>query len=116
LCGIRKTQGKLSFFKNFVNLYHYNQKLLRILIIAASNQLPGPATGQSMNNEFEDDEAILSEERPPVLKKDWRFYTGMTALILSIVMPVFAFVVPLVGLSVAQSAVIVGLLVLGVRK
>jgi hypothetical protein len=37
LCGIRKTQEKLSFFKNFVNLYQYNQKLLRILIIAASN-------------------------------------------------------------------------------
>ncbi|MGH9961413.1 MAG: hypothetical protein ACREBC_30510 [Pyrinomonadaceae bacterium] len=53
------------------------------------------------------------ERPPPVLKKDWRFFTGMAALILSLVMPVFVAFVPLLGLSVAQSAVIAGLLIVG---
>ncbi len=49
----------------------------------------------------------------PVLKRDWRFYAGMTALILSLIMPLFAFLVPLLGLPVAESAVIVGVLIAG---
>lgn len=52
-------------------------------------------------------------ERPPVLKKDWRFYIGMAALILSLVMPLFVVFVPLLGLPVVQSAVIAGLLIAG---
>jgi len=50
---------------------------------------------------------------PPVLNRDWRFYAGMTALILSLIMPLFAFLVPLLGLPVAESAVIVGVLIAG---
>lgn len=53
------------------------------------------------------------ERPPPVLKKDWRFCTGMAALILSLVMPLFVVFVPLLGLPVAQSALIAGLLIVG---
>jgi hypothetical protein len=37
----------------------------------------------------------------------------MAALVLSLVMPLFAFLVPLFGLSLAQSAAVVGLLIAG---
>ncbi|MCI0666407.1 MAG: transporter suffix domain-containing protein [Acidobacteria bacterium] len=66
-----------------------------------------------MIDQPDNDKAIGSERKPPVLRKDWRFYTGIAALILSIIMPVFALLVPLLGLSLAKSAVIVGILVAG---
>lgn len=56
---------------------------------------------------------ILAEHTPPGLVRDWRFYTGMAALIVSLVMPAFAFLVPLLELPAAQSVVIVGLLIAG---
>ncbi len=55
----------------------------------------------------------LPEQTLSVLNRDWRFYTGMAALVLSLVMPLFAFLVPLLGLSLAQSAAVVGLLIAG---
>lgn len=60
------------------------------------------------------DKIIPSEKKPPTLKKDWQFYTGMAALILSFMMPLFALLVPLFGLSVAQSAFLMGFLIAGV--
>jgi hypothetical protein len=51
--------------------------------------------------------------KPPVLRKDWRFFIGAGLMILALVMPVFALLVPSLGLSVAQSAVVVGLLIAG---
>ena len=39
--------------------------------------------------------------QPPELKRDWRFYAGLTALVLSVVMPLLALVVPFLGLPVA---------------
>ena len=56
-----------------------------------------------------------ARRRPPhpCSNRDWRFYTGMAALVLSLVMPLFAFLVPLLGLSLAQSAAVVGLLIAG---
>ena len=60
-----------------------------------------------------DPDAGAPAPAPPVLNRDWRFYAGMTALILSLIMPLFAFLVPLLGLPVAESAVIVGLLIAG---
>ena len=57
--------------------------------------------------------AALPEQTLPALNRDWRFYTGMAALVLSLVMPLFAFLVPLFGLSLAQSAAVVGLLIAG---
>jgi hypothetical protein len=50
---------------------------------------------------------------PPTLKRDWRFYSGMTALVLSVVVPLGALVVPFLGLSMAQSALVVGALLAG---
>jgi len=55
----------------------------------------------------------ISNEEIPTLVKDWRFYLGIGALALAIIMPVFALLVPLLGLSVAQSALIVGMLIGG---
>jgi NADH:ubiquinone oxidoreductase subunit H len=49
----------------------------------------------------------------PVLIRDWRFYVGIAALILSLILPLFALLVPLLGLSVAESAVVVGFLIAG---
>ena len=51
--------------------------------------------------------------RAPTLKRDWRFYAGMTALVLAVILPLGAFIVPLLGLPLAQSALLVGVLVAG---
>jgi hypothetical protein len=50
---------------------------------------------------------------PPTLKRDWRFYSGVTAMVLAVVMPLCALLVPVLGLPTAQSAVLVGVLVAG---
>jgi hypothetical protein len=49
----------------------------------------------------------------PSLQKDWRLYAGITALILSCVMPLVGLAVPFLGLPVAWSAVLVGVLLAG---
>lgn len=59
------------------------------------------------------DRTPLAEQEPPAIKKGWRFYTGVVVLILSLVLPLFAFLVPLLGLSTGLSAVVIGLLVAG---
>src|SRR5262245_42731610 len=51
--------------------------------------------------------------KPPTLKRDWRFYAGMTALVLAVILPLGAFIVPMLGLPLAQSALLVGVLVAG---
>jgi hypothetical protein len=50
---------------------------------------------------------------PPALKKDWRFYAGITAMVLAVVMPLCALVVPMLGLSTTQSALLAGVLLAG---
>ncbi len=49
----------------------------------------------------------------PTLKRDWRFYSGMTAMVLSVILPLCAVLVPMLGLSTAQSALLAGLLLAG---
>jgi hypothetical protein len=51
--------------------------------------------------------------RAPTLKRDWRFYTGMTALVLAVILPLGSVAVPLLGLSMTQSALLVGVMVAG---
>jgi hypothetical protein len=51
--------------------------------------------------------------RAPALKRDWRFYAGIAALVLAVILPVGAFIVPMLGLPLAQSALLVGVLVAG---
>src|SRR5262245_4130294 len=53
------------------------------------------------------------EVPPPALKKDWRFYAGLAALALSVVLPLSAALVPLLGLSTTSAAMLVGVLVAG---
>jgi hypothetical protein len=60
-----------------------------------------------------DSDKATDSEKAPSLKRDWRFYGGMTALALAVVLPLGAAVVPLLGLSVASSALLVGVLVAG---
>ena len=50
---------------------------------------------------------------PPALKKDWRFYAGLAAMAAAIILPLAAIFVPLLGLSTAHSAVLVGIMVAG---
>jgi hypothetical protein len=50
---------------------------------------------------------------PPELTKDWRFYAGLSALILAGVMPLLALAVPFLDLSAAVATTVVGLLVAG---
>ena len=45
--------------------------------------------------------------------KDWRFYAGITAMVLAVVMPLRALVVPMLGLSTTQSALLAGVLLAG---
>lgn len=54
-----------------------------------------------------------SEHKPPTFKKGWRFYIGIAALLLSIIMPVFVFFVPMLGLSTGLTVLINGLLIAG---
>jgi hypothetical protein len=51
--------------------------------------------------------------KPPALKRDWRFYSGLAAFSLSFVMPLGAVAVPWLGLPTAPAAVLAGLLVAG---
>jgi hypothetical protein len=50
---------------------------------------------------------------PPAPRKDWRFYAGMTAMALAVIMPLSALVVPVLGLSTTQSALLAGVLLAG---
>lgn len=50
---------------------------------------------------------------PPPLTKDWRFHAGLLALVLSLVLPLLALAVPLLGLSTGASAALIGGLVAG---
>ena len=50
---------------------------------------------------------------PPAPRKDWRFYAGMTAMALAVIMPLCALVVPVLGLSATQSALLAGVLLAG---
>jgi hypothetical protein len=52
-------------------------------------------------------------DQPPVLNKDWRFYTGLTALVLALLVPLLALGVPFLGLSTGISTVLIGGLVAG---
>ena len=57
-----------------------------------------------------------SEAAEPTLERGWRFYAGLVALGLSVVMPLGALVVPLLGLSTGHAALLVGALVAGVPE
>lgn len=59
------------------------------------------------------DESVTPSDAPPTLTKDWRFYGGMLALALSLILPLLALAVPLLGLSTAASAALIGGLVAG---
>ena len=56
---------------------------------------------------------VEKEEKPIVLIKDWKYYTGMTCMVLSLLLPLLGFVIPFIGLPVGVSAVLVGLLTVG---
>jgi hypothetical protein len=58
-------------------------------------------------------EKAVDVSTPPTLKRDWRFYAGMVAMVLSVVMPLSALVVPVLGLSTAQSTLLAGVLLAG---
>ena len=58
-------------------------------------------------------EKPVDASMPPTLKKDWRFYAGITAMVLAVVMPLCALVVPMLGLSTTQSALLAGVLLAG---
>jgi len=71
-----------------------------------------------------DDQGTLSDDmsmhddaaetaQPPTLKRDWRFYSGMAAIALSIILPLCALLVPMLGLPTTQSALLAGALVAG---
>jgi hypothetical protein len=51
--------------------------------------------------------------QPPALRQDWRFYTGLAALILSGVLPLLGLLIPLLGLPVGVTAVLLTLFVAG---
>ncbi len=51
--------------------------------------------------------------KPPTLKRDWRFYSGIAAIGLSIILPLCALLVPMLGLPMTQSALLAGALVAG---
>jgi sterol desaturase/sphingolipid hydroxylase (fatty acid hydroxylase superfamily) len=58
-------------------------------------------------------EKPVDASTPPALKKDWRFYAGVTAMVLAVVMPLCVLAVPMLGLSTTQSALLAGVLLAG---
>jgi hypothetical protein len=54
-----------------------------------------------------------NDAKTPVLRKDWRLYIGVTALLLSIIMPFLAILVPYLPLPLTWKALIAGAMVLG---
>ncbi len=46
-------------------------------------------------------EGAVGASEPPALKRDWRFYAGVAALLLAVIMPLCAVLVPLLGLPTA---------------
>ncbi|MCB1074785.1 MAG: transporter suffix domain-containing protein [Simkania sp.] len=48
-----------------------------------------------------------------MIKRNWKFYLGVTFIVLSFVLPLFGFLVPFLGLPVGVAAVLTGFLVLG---
>jgi hypothetical protein len=58
-------------------------------------------------------ETAVDPSAPPTLRKDWRFYAGIVAMALAVVMPLSALVVPVLGLSTARSALLAGVLLAG---
>jgi hypothetical protein len=67
-----------------------------------------PSRGASKMNAPETEVA-----ESPKLTKGWRFYAGMTALALALILPLGALFVPLLGLPAAQSVVLAGALAAG---
>jgi len=53
------------------------------------------------------------DDPDPKQPKDWRFYVGITALIISAVFPISALVVPLLGLSSGEATLLSGFLLAG---
>ena len=60
---------------------------------------------------------VTEEMPPPELNKDWRYWTGMSLLLLSLLTPLFALaIVPLLDLPTAVAAGIVGVATVGVPE
>jgi hypothetical protein len=82
-------------------------------LLSAADPANGARGRSSLNaHETPDDKPSVA----PTLQRSWRFYAGMTALALSCIVPLSAFLVPLLGLSTAQSALLAGVLVAGVPE
>jgi hypothetical protein len=64
-----------------------------------------------VNGEIKTRVTVIECQQPtaagPDLKKDWRFYSGMAALILAGVLPLFSMLVPLLGLPTAWAVTLV---------
>jgi len=58
-------------------------------------------------------ETAMDVSTLPTLRRDWRFYAGMAAMVLSVIMPLCAVFVPVLGLPMAQAALLAGVLVAG---
>lgn len=50
--------------------------------------------------------AEASQPSAPQLNKNWRYYTGMTALVLAAIAPLFSFAAPLLGLPTAWAVTV----------
>jgi len=79
----------------------------------ASREGVSAAFGTSRDQHVIANEGAVGASEPPALKRDWRFYAGVAALLLAVIMPLCAVLVPLLGLPTAQSALLVGVLVAG---
>ena len=51
--------------------------------------------------------------KSPKIHKDWKYYVGLTCLILSVGLPLFGFTVPFLGLHPAFTAILIGFLTIG---
>lgn len=58
-------------------------------------------------------ESVTTQPATPELKKDWRFYSGMGALVLAGILPLFSLALPALGLPTAWTAALVAVFIAG---
>jgi hypothetical protein len=88
--------------------------------------LDSPTAGRQFSRGFRTQDWATAEEdlmsaygsvdgapTTPTLKRDWRFYVGLTAFVLAWLMPLSAALVPALGLPLGQPAILAGVLVAG---
>ena len=96
-----------------MRVHRRSATFLFVIVVAGLSSAPIERNGVAEGDRVSAHETPGDVSRPPTLKRNWRFYLGMAALVLAVIMPLCAVLVPILGLATTHSAVLVGILVAG---